>query len=73
MLEGMEPQVKRPSCKMRTILESLEAKDKEILIQALDDPKWTAASLSRELTKRGMAISEKPVMYHMRKGCSCAR
>jgi repressor of nif and glnA expression len=58
---------------MRTILESLEAKDKEILIQALDDPKWTASSLSRELTKRGMAISEKPVMHHMRKGCSCAR
>jgi hypothetical protein len=73
MLEGMEPQVKKPSCKMRTILESLEAKDKEILTQALGDSKWTAASLSRELTKRGMAISEKPVMYHMRKGCSCAR
>jgi DNA-binding HxlR family transcriptional regulator len=73
MLEGMEPQVKKPSCKMRTILESLEAKDKEILIQALGDPKWTASSLSRELTKRGMAISEKPVMHHMRKGCSCAR
>jgi DNA-binding HxlR family transcriptional regulator len=73
MLEGMEPQVKKPNCKMRTILESLEAKDREILIQALNDPKWTASSLSRELTKRGMAISEKPVMYHMRKGCSCAR
>jgi hypothetical protein len=73
MLEGMEPQVKKPSCKMRTILESLEAKDKEILIQALGDPKWTASSLSRELTKRGMAISEKPVMHHMRNGCSCAR
>jgi DNA-binding HxlR family transcriptional regulator len=73
MLEGMEPQVKRPGCKVRSILESLEAKDKQILIQALADPKWTASSLSRELTKRGMAISEKPVMHHKRNECSCAR
>jgi hypothetical protein len=73
MLEGMEPQVKRPGCKVRSILESLDAKDREILIQALDDPKWTASSLSRELTKRGMAISDKPVLFHKRKECSCAR
>jgi DNA-binding HxlR family transcriptional regulator len=73
MLEGMEPQVKKPTCKVRSILESLEAKDKEILIQALADSQWTASALARELTKRGIAISEKPIMAHKRKGCSCAR
>jgi hypothetical protein len=73
MLEGMEPQVKKPTCKVRSILESLEAKDKEILIQALADSQWTAGGLARELTKRGIAISEKPIMAHKRKGCSCAR
>jgi DNA-binding HxlR family transcriptional regulator len=73
MLEGMEPQVKKQSCKVRTILESLEAKDKEILIQALSDNQWSAGALSRELTKRGIPISEKPITAHKRKGCSCAR
>jgi hypothetical protein len=73
MLEGMEPQVKKQSCKVRTVLESLDGKDKEILIQALADSQWTAGALARELTKRGIPISEKPVMAHKRKGCSCAR
>ena len=73
MLEGMEPQVKKQPCKVRSILESLEAKDKEILVQALADSQWSAGALARELTKRGIAISEKPIMAHKRKGCSCAR
>jgi DNA-binding HxlR family transcriptional regulator len=73
MLEGMEPQVKKQPCKIRTVLDSLEAKDREILIQALADTQWTASALARELTNRGIPISEKPVMAHKRKGCSCAR
>ena len=73
MLEGMEVQVKKQPCKVRTVLESLEAKDKEILIKALADVQWTATALARELTSRGIAISEKPIMAHKRKGCSCAR
>ena len=73
MLEGMEPQARKSSCKVRTILESLESKDQAILVGALANDEWTAASLARELTARGIAISEKPVMYHRRKECSCAR
>jgi hypothetical protein len=73
MLEGMEPQVKKQPCKVRTVLESLEAKDKEILTKALADSQWSAGALARELTKRGIPISEKPVMAHKRQGCSCAR
>jgi hypothetical protein len=69
----MEPQTKKQPCKVRTVLESLEAKDKEILIKALADTQWTATALARELTSRGIAISEKPIMAHKRKGCSCAR
>jgi DNA-binding HxlR family transcriptional regulator len=73
MLEGMEPQVKKQSCKVRTVLESLDAKDKEILIQALENTQWSANALAKELTSRGIQISEKPVMAHKTKGCSCAR
>jgi hypothetical protein len=73
MLEGMKPEAKKSSCKVRTILQSLDSKDQSILVDALANEDWTAASLSRELTARGLAISEKPVMYHRRKECSCAR
>jgi hypothetical protein len=54
-------------------LESLDAKDQVILVNAISNDSWTAASLSRELTARGIAISEKPIMHHRRKECSCAR
>ena len=72
MLEGMEPQVKKPSCKVRTVLESLESKDQLILVSALANEQWTSTALARELRARGIAISEKPVMHHRRKECSCA-
>ena len=72
MLEGMKPEAKKSSCKVRTILESLDSKDQSILVSALANDDWTAAALARELTTRGLAISEKPIMNHKRKRCSCA-
>jgi hypothetical protein len=73
MLEGMEPRAKKSSCKVRTILESLDAKDREILVNAIANDAWTAPALARELTNRGIATSEKPIAFHRRKECSCAR
>jgi hypothetical protein len=54
-------------------LESLDQKDQAILADALANESWTAGALSRELTARGIAVSEKPIMAHKRKRCSCAR
>lgn len=73
MLEGMEPQAKKSSCKVRTILEGLDAKDQVILVNAISNDQWTAPSLAKELTARGIPISEKPILLHRRKECSCAR
>jgi len=73
MLEGLEPTARKSSCKVRTILESLDSKDQSILVDALANKDWTAASLARELTARGIAVSEKPIMNHKRKRCSCVR
>jgi hypothetical protein len=53
-------------------LESLDQKDQAILADALANDEWTAAALARELTARGIAVSEKPIMNHKRKRCSCA-
>jgi hypothetical protein len=54
-------------------LESLDPKDQAIFVAALANEEWTAGALSRELTARGIAVSEKPIMAHKRKRCSCAR
>jgi hypothetical protein len=73
MLEGLTPQVRKSSCKVRTILETLDTKDQAILVDAIANQAWTSTALARELTARGIAISDKPVMLHRRKECSCAR
>jgi hypothetical protein len=54
-------------------LESLDTKDQAILVAAINNQAWTSMALARELTARGIAISDKPVMNHRRKECSCAR
>jgi hypothetical protein len=71
MLEGLQPPKKIPSCKVRTVLESLEPKDREILKAALVDPEWHHITLSQELTKRGIFISEHPMRRHRIGSCSC--
>jgi hypothetical protein len=65
--------VRKSSCKVRTILESLDQKDQAILADALANEEWTAPALARELTSRGIAVSEKPIVLHRRKECSCSR
>jgi hypothetical protein len=69
----MTPTQRKPSCKVRSILESLDAKDQVILVNAVANESWKAPALARELTARGIAISEKPILAHRRKECSCAR
>jgi FixJ family two-component response regulator len=73
MLEGLTPKVHKPSCKIRKILESLEPKDQEILKNALANLAWTSVALARELTARGISVSEKTISWHRKGGCSCAR
>ena len=73
MLEGLEPQEKKSPCKVRTVLETLDEKDQVILVNAVSSQSWPAASLARELTSRGILISERPIMAHRKKACSCVR
>ena len=72
MLEDLTPPTKVVACKVRTLMESLDAKDKEILKKALEDPNWPHIRLAAELTKRGLKISEHPLRKHRIGGCSCA-
>jgi len=71
MLENLEPSSNLRSCKVRTIIESLEAKDRAILERALTDSKWTPHSLSAALAQRGIALADKLIRKHQVARCSC--
>lgn len=72
LLEGMVPPVKRTPCRVRTILDELDASDKEILLTALGDViAWSNNGLARVLSQRGVIVTEKPIRKHRNGECSC--
>jgi hypothetical protein len=73
MLENLQPTKKPPSCKVRTLAESLEAKDRAILESALTDSKWNPNSLSVALKQRGVELSNKLIRKHQLQECSCSK
>jgi DUF1009 family protein len=74
MLEDLIPPDRTRKCKMGRIMESLDDKDQGILQKALDNPEvWAAKTLARELTMRGLSITEGPLGLHRNKSCGCFR
>jgi hypothetical protein len=74
MLEDLTPPSKTVRCKMGRIYDSLDGSDQSILEKALDNAEvWSAKALARELTNRGLAITEGPLALHRSKSCGCYR
>ena len=73
MLENLTPPKRIRSCAVRTILAGLEKKDKEIFIEALANQDWAALTLAKELTKRGLLISDGAITRHRKEICSCSK
>lgn len=73
MLEDLIPPARVYGCKIRTIAEELEPSDKDILIAAVNNPRWKFKTLSNELAKRGIVIVDTTIAKHRRKQCSCFR
>ena len=74
MLEDLTPPSRTVRCKMGRIYDSLDEKDQSILDKALGAPEvWSAKALARELTNRGLAITEGPLGLHRSKSCGCYR
>jgi hypothetical protein len=71
MLENLEPVSKVLPCKIRTVAETLDAKDRAILDAALKDSKWTPYSLASALQQRGLAVNDKSIRKHQLEQCSC--
>ena len=74
MLEDLQPPVRKTSCKVATIAEGLSENDARILFDAVADTEnWKLRTLELELKKRGINISDTPLIAHRFKNCSCFR
>jgi hypothetical protein len=71
MLEDLALPEKKQSCKIRTLAEGMNETDRKIFLQAVENPEWFAHTLSTELKKRGVTVSDKTIRLHRSKGCSC--
>jgi hypothetical protein len=71
MLEDLTPKKQFRPCAVRTLLSKLEEKDRKILIEALANPEWQSKTLARELSSRGLLISDHPIGRHRKGECSC--
>lgn len=73
MLEDLKPPVRTYPCKVKTTAEALDAKDKEILLSAVNSEEWAYKTLSNELAKRGLEILDTTIARHRTKRCACFR
>jgi hypothetical protein len=75
MLEGLKPPRRtHGTCKVGVIANTLEAKDRVILLAAVDNAKeWPVKTLSKALNERGLQISDSPLYNHRAKTCACFR
>ncbi len=74
MLENLVPPKREFACKVKTVADSLDAKDAEILLTAVEDSvQWKIKTLEKELRKLGLMISDTPLITHRNKACACFR
>jgi hypothetical protein len=74
MLQDLTPPVRQFNCKVRTVLSGLDDKDSKILEQAvLSADVWPAKTLSIELKRRGLLLSDSAISNHRKKSCACFR
>lgn len=73
MLEGLTPEKEPQPCRAITLALELEAKDAQILLDAYNNPRWTANALANALRARGVNISKDTIRNHKEKTCKCLK
>ena len=73
MLENLKPPVKQWPCKVRSVADKLDAADKKILLEAVDNPDWKYQTLENALASRGVALGGASIKAHRNRACSCFR
>lgn len=64
MLEGLQPPKNIRPTRVDEVLKDLDAKDQKILIDALNNPDWSANGLSVALLQRGIKLSSSSIMRY---------
>ena len=73
LLTDLTPPKRLFHCKVRTLLQTLDSKDAQILEQAVNDVTgWPARTLQNALEVRGVILSDLTINRHRKKLCSCA-
>ncbi len=71
MLNLSKP-VTAEGCKVVRIANQLDATDRAVFLQAIDDSAtWSSYRLELELKARGIRVSNDTIMMHRRGVCSC--
>lgn len=73
ILDDLEPPSRRKTCPFGKILESLDDKDKDKLIEALANDKWSSLALTNALIDRGITTNRHSLHEHRTKVCLCWR
>jgi hypothetical protein len=71
MLEDLAIPTRHTACRVRTVGADMSDKDKTIFEQAVMNPEWPCKTLSNELLKREVKISDTAIKHHREKRCSC--
>jgi hypothetical protein len=71
MLEDLQIPRRITTCRVRTLRDELSDKDSVILEAAVMNPEWACKTLSNELLKRDIKISDTAIKHHREKRCSC--
>jgi hypothetical protein len=71
LLSDLQPPAKVWPCKVRTVAETLEKVDADILLAAVMNPDWNYQSLETALALRGIKLGGAIIKRHRLKGCSC--
>lgn len=71
MLEDLVLPVKVTACKVRTVKADLPEPDQAIFEQAVMSLEWPCKTLSNELLKRKVKVSDTSIKHHREKRCSC--
>lgn len=73
MLEGLAPKQRELICSlMRNAAEHLDSKDTKILMDALEDKRFSNNGLAEALNERGFEATETQIRRHRIKKCACA-
>lgn len=73
LFEDMTPPTRSRTCRVATVAAELNEADGKKLLELVMSEAWGIKTLSRELNKRGLSISDTPIANHRNKACKCWR